>query len=241
MKRILLYVWFGLCFLGGAKAQRVSGLIDKSNVSDSYLTISLGPDYCYADTKASPLSQSILQNYDFSLGFRKRFASNLGYKASFDYSNFTGTDDSSIKRQYSFTSNVMQVALLGEYHINMGGKSYNRTTPNSIYGFLGAGWLISNAKLKTDSIERGHYLTKSIYGAPVIPFGAGYQYNFNNGFLLGAEFNFRFPFSDFIDGFNPINIDYITGIKSGSKSNDFLAGFSITFSYIIDSEYLKRH
>ena len=233
MKKQLLSGLIILLFIGEICAQRGRrGLVDNSGMSYNYLTLNLGPAYCFADTKAYPLTQSILSNWDLSLGYRKSYSNNLGFKIAMDYSNFTGTDEGTIsKRGYSFTSNVLQISGQAEYSILIG-----KLSPNSIYAFIGAGILKSNAKLTYDitkvDISKARYLYQPVTIAPVIPFGAGYQYDFDNGFLIGAEMTWRLPISDTIDGFSPPS--------SNSKSNDVIIGFSLTMSYLLDSENLNR-
>jgi hypothetical protein len=55
------------------------------------------------------------------------------------------------------------------------------------------------------------------------PYGFGYQYDFSNNFLLGAEVGWAFPLSDYLDGLHPTS--------GTSKSNDILFGASITLAY----------
>ncbi|MDP4238211.1 MAG: hypothetical protein Q8904_01905 [Bacteroidota bacterium] len=232
MKRLFLSVLFVLLLLDGLEAQRRNGLIGRRNTSEEYIIFSLGPDYCFADTKGSPFNESPLNNMDVSLGFRQRFSGDfgpgiLGYKAALNYSNFTGTDGSYVQRGYSFKTNVLQLAVQGEYTYQFG-KRYSRSTPNAIYGFIGAGVLRSNASLaglNPNNYPKNNYRYKPTYIAPVIPYGFGYQYDLQNGFYIGAEFCWRYTLSDYIDGFKPPYPD--------SKSNDVMDGFSITVGYRI--------
>ena len=224
-------------FIGGLQAQRGRGLVDKSDESQNYLTFSIGPSYCLADTYGSPLNEPPLENYDLSVGFRKVFANNLGYKFAFNYSNYTGDDDP--KARASFKSHVMQLSLQGEYHIKIGRAYYYKPTANSIYGFLGIGYLNSNSNLTKVS-----ELIINNYPAVVFPFGIGYQYNIKEKFLIGAEFNARYPLSDYIEGFSPVILDKIThkpNPNNGSQFNDVMGGFSITLTWLLGSEYLKRN
>ena len=235
MKRLLLSVLIISFFFGELQAQRGRGLVDRSEESQSFITLSLGPEYCQSDVQGSIFNPISLNNNDLTFGYRTTFANNLGYKIAFSTSNFSGQDNSSIyKRRYSYTSNVIQLALQAEYFIKIGREYYYKPTPNAIYFFLGAGYLKSNANLNLGSSGKlGKYFYKPISYAAVIPFGIGYQYNFNNNFLLGAEFNARYPFSDYIDGFKPPN--------TFSKSNDVMGGISITLTYLLGFQYLKRN
>jgi hypothetical protein len=243
MRRLLLSVLIVSFFLGGLQAQRGGGLVDKNDESQSYLSLSLGPEYCLSDEQTPLLHQLSFNDNDFTLGYRTTFANNLGYKFAFSYSDFTGNDNWAkiIERRYSYSSSVLQLALQGEYFIKIGRQYYYKPTPNAIYFFVGAGFLRVDANLNTNNDIRGNYIYKPISYAPVIPFGFGYQYNFNNNFLLGAEFNGRFPFSDYIDGFKPPTLLLQNGIKTVSKSNDVMGGFSITFTYLLGFNYLRRY
>jgi len=236
IKRLFLSVLITVFFIGGLQAQRGRGLVNKNDESTNYLTFSIGPNFCFADTKYFALTQPVLNNYDLSIGFRKIFGNNFAYKFAFDYSNYSGTDTVSVTstRFYHFTSNVMQLALQGEYHIKIGRAYYYKSTPNSIYLFLGAGLLRSKADLYSNE-PRAHYEYKinTINYAAVIPFGIGYQYNIKEKFLIGAEMNWRLPLSDFIDGFSPPYPE--------SKSNDILGGFSVTLTWLLGSEYRRRN
>ena len=236
MKRPLLSVLFLLLLIGGIQAQRGRGLVDKSDETTSYLTLSVGPSFCFSDTKSEAYSEPVLKNYDLSLGYRKLFSNNFAYKIAFSYNNYTGRDTASIssKRLYSFSTSVMQLGINAEYFIKIGREYYYKPTPNAIYLFLGAGVLRSKANLSISQSRRGYdYKINNYNYAPVIPFGFGYQYNFNNKFLLGAEANWKLPITDFIDGFSPPYPE--------SKSNDILTTFSVTFTWLLGFEYLKRN
>jgi hypothetical protein len=242
MRRLLFSVLIVSFFLEGLQAQRGRGLVDKNDESQSYLSVSLGPEYCLSDTQTPLLHQLSLSDNDITFGYRTTYASNLGYKLAFSLSNFTGNDNFNPGvRRYSYSSSVMQLALQAEYFIKIGRRYYYKPTPNAIYFFVGAGVLRCNANLNTNNDIRGNYIYKPISYAPVIPIGFGYQYNFNNNFLLGAEFNGRYPFSDYIDGFKPPLVILKNGVKTVSKSNDVMGGFSITFTYLLGFNYLKRN
>ena len=243
MRRLLLSVLIVTFSLGGLQAQRGRGLVDKNDESQSYLSVSLGPEYCMSDTQTPLLHQLSFNDNDFTLGYRTTYANNLGYKLAFSLSNFTGNDNYNPgARRNSYSSSVMQLALQGEYFIRIGRRYYYKPTPNAIYFFVGAGVLRSNANLNLGGRQpEGKYIYKPISYAPVIPIGFGYQYNFNNNILLGAEFNGRYPFSDYIDGFKPPLEILKNGVKAVSKSNDVMGGFSITFTYLLGFSYLKRN
>jgi hypothetical protein len=243
MKRLLIFFMIVLSIFDGLDAQQRGGrgLVDRSQESDSYLTISIGPEYCESDTEGQlwnqvPLIGSNankgLFDYDVSIGYRTTFANNLGYKVAFSYSSFGGNDiGSKYPRRYDYNSNVLQLAIQGEYTVKIGHQYYYKATPNSIYVFLGAGVLRADANLNYNVLA--HYVYGKNTIAPVIPLGLGYQHNFNNNFLIGIEFNGRYPFTDLIDGFKPPYPE--------SKSNDIMGGVSFTISYLLGQPYLSRY
>jgi hypothetical protein len=207
-------------------AQRRYGLIERSNASTGTIILSLGPEYCFADTKKSPFTQNILSNKDLSIGFRARFPNNFGYKAQINYTTVTGSDGLTEVRNYSFSSKIWQMSIQGEYTFNFGQLFGYSASSNSIYLFLGIGMLNSNASLNYNQRIDYNYKTSQNNEtgvSAVVPYGIGYQYDFNNNFILGVEYNLRYSFSDYLDGFKPPYPD--------SKSNDVLQGFSLTLGY----------
>lgn len=249
MKRLLISVLIVMFFVTGLSAQWGRGLYDRRAETHNYLTTSFGPAYCYSDAQGSVINQISLNNYNASIGYRRLYASNFGYKASFDYSAFSGTDKGSkygtTGRQYMYNSNVMQVSFLAEYTVRIGANTYNNVSTNALYGFVGAGVLRSDANLRNINNQPytviPHYEYMKVNYAPVIPFGLGYQYYVNNSFLIGFEVFGRYPLSDFIDGYKPPMVITTDGKKSMSKSNDVMGGVSLTISYLLGSEYLKRN
>src|ERR1035437_3904012 len=112
MRRLLLSVLIVSFFLGGLQAQRGRGLVDKNDESQSYLSLSLGPEYCLSDEQGSLFKQISLKDNDFTLGYRTTYSNNLGFKLAFSYSNFTGNDNGSkYVRNYSYSSSVLRLAL----------------------------------------------------------------------------------------------------------------------------------
>ncbi len=226
MKNGLICFLIILFFLPESNAQRRNGLIGRRLESTGSLILSFGPTYCIGDQFGFPLNKSLsggLHNIDFSLGFRHRFTGNYGYKATFAYNNFAG-DDKGNPREFSFTSNVFQLTIQGEY-AKFFGKKYGRSTPHSLYALVGLGIMNSNANLVYDPERRGNAgdTTKETDTAPLIPLGLGYQYAIDQKMSLGAEGTIQYTFSDFADGFKTKN----------SKSNDIFVGLVFTFQYKI--------
>ena len=210
------------------EAQRRYGVIDKRSATTGTIIFSLGPEYCFADTKESPLSQNISNNKDFSVGFQIRYPNNFGYKYQINYSNITGSDGSSKSRSYSFSSQIWQISVQSEYAFNWGQGFGHSSAPHSIYFFIGVGLFNCSADLNYSQRANYSYLSnydKKTNVSPIIPMGLGYQYNFNNNFLVGLEYNLKYSFSDYLDGFKPPYPE--------SKSNDILEGVSLTVGYKI--------
>jgi len=195
-----------------------------SSKSTQSVIVSLGTEYCFADTKESVTKQSPLKNIDMSFGLRIKYPTNFGYRVNVGYSTFTGSDGASVSRSYSFASKTIQLSAMGEYTLSFGEAYETSSTPNSIYFFAGVGLL--NCRANLDYYPKANYQYKAdTNNSPFIPFGMGYQYNFSNNFQLGVEYNVRWSFSDYLDGFKPP--------RSASKSMDMLQGFSITLGYKI--------
>jgi hypothetical protein len=238
MKRLLISFLIVMFFFNGLRAQWGRGLYDSRSETHNYLTTSFGPAFCFSDAQGSWMNQINLNNYNVSFGYRRLYASNFGFKATFDYSAFTGNDKGSkYVRRYSYSSNVMQAAIQAEYTLRIGDRSYYNSVTNAIYGFVGAGVLRSDATLKgvdtPNYIVIAHYVYNTVNYAPVIPYGLGYQYYISRNFFIGFEAFGRYPLSDLIDGFKPP--------QSISKNNDVMGGVSLTLSFLLGSEYLKRN
>jgi len=237
MRKLLLLILLLTLLFDGLYAQRRNGIIGRRRESSGLFVFSFGPDYCYGDPDDSRpflgpvFNQNLLKNLDFSLGYRQTYGSTFnqipstyGFKASINYGDVTGADIKNLTRGYSFNSRLIQFKIQAEYALYFGGGRYSRFKPNSVYGFLGTGIMQTESNL-TNSTGYGNskYLYKKSDLAPIIPYGVGFMHDFDNNFSLGAELNFEFTFSDYIDGFKPPYPE--------SKSNDVLNGFSIVLSY----------
>ena len=227
MKKIILLIVLITTFLGGLKAELPNGLINTN--SDSYFVISFGPNYCFSDANNSKsiigpfINQSPLQNWDISVGYKKKFHTNLGYKIGFSVDNFTGNDIPPTKnnRSYSFQSNLIQLTVQGEYSFYFETDCFCKD-PNYLYGFAGTGVMASNANLNNSNQIFKSYKYKKNDIAPVVFLGIGYLYHISNKLAIGAEYKIEYPFSDYIDGFKPPLPD--------SKFNDLIQGFSVSLN-----------
>ncbi len=227
MKKIILSIVLISTFSSGLKAELPNGLINTN--SDSYFVISLGPNYCFSDANNSkPIlgpfyNQSPLQNWEVSVGYKKKFHNNIGYKVGLSMDNFTGNDMPipNASRSYSFQSNLIQLTVQGEYSIIFETDCFCKD-PNYLYGFTGTGLMASNANLNTSNLIIGTYKYKKNDIAPVVFLGIGYLYHFSNKLAIGAEYKIEYPFSDYIDGFKPP--------FPISTFNDLIQGFSVSLN-----------
>lgn len=229
MGKLLLSIILITIFHIELKAQHANGLFGEKNAVNGTILFSVGPEYGFTDTKESPLNQPLTKNWGISLGFRQKLIQNFGYKALVNYTNISGSDGVYDTRSFSFSSRIWQMAVRAEYSIDF--KLNNRlfACPKSIYFFLGVGFLNSSADLKYNALRSNYiYETRAsnqFAVSPFIPIGIGYQYDFKENLSVGLEYNFKYTFSDYLDGFKPP--------LSSSKSNDSLEGLSFVVGYKI--------
>lgn len=229
MGKLLLSILLITIFHVELKAQRTNGFLGKKSASNGTILFSIGAEYGFTDTKEPPLDQSLATNWDISLGFRQKLFQNFGYKALINTTNISGSDGIYSARSFSFSSRIWQMAVQAEYAINFKLNSKQSTQPNSIYLFLGAGLLNSSADLKYKA-SRSDYIYETRKNnqfavSPFRPIGLGYQYDCGNNLSVGIEYNFKYTFSDYMDGFKPP--------QSSSRCNDSLEGLSFVVGYKI--------
>jgi len=229
----------------GLKGQNRSGLFGHKLPGTRYVMLSaIGPAYCFGDLGVLDTKQVLLSFFDyrmfdtrilFSLGLRHVFPNNMGVKATAFYGVFGGTDKGSKypDRGYSFETTVYELSIQSEY-VLLGGPNSKRTTPHTLYGFIGGGFMYSKAYLtyknisikKTEDARLGD-IVKPTNLAPVVPFGLGYQYQLSKIFSLGTELGWHYLFSDYVDGINTPQSNFF----------DILASLTFTFSYKISSSF----
>lgn len=232
MKKLVLLSLILLILIPELDAQRRNGRIRRRSSSAGSIVASFGPAYCFGDSKDSPFSKTFLDgtNANFSLGFRQRFPTNFAYKGTLTYGDYTGTENST-SRGLDFHSQIIQLSARAEYWYEFALQKRRRYKPHSVYGFVGAGISSANishpfrANLTDEEFEKKYVEARSTDITEVTPYGFGYQYDFNNKFLLGAEVGWQFPLSDYLDGLHPTS--------GSSKSNDILFGVSVTLAYKI--------
>jgi len=242
-----------LLLFPGLKAQNQRGLYGQQlGGFRTTLTASTGPVYLFGDPGVLDEKQGFFNFLDYrftdtrflySVGIRHIFSNNLGIKANACYGTFAGTDEKSKynERGYSFESTLYEFAIHGEFLL-LGGPNSESSTPHTLYVYAGVGVMKSKADLKyskdlkysNDSTTNysiippmtghdGDSIKLKVIG-PVIPFGIGYQIQFNNKISLGAEFGYQYFFSDFIDGLK----------TKKSTKRDVLTSLSLTIAYKIN-------
>jgi len=221
MKKLILSVFVVLLIFSEVDAQRRNGLIRRRVDNSGSVILSLGPSFAFTDTKGFPLNYWDQGN--ISLGFRYKFPGVWGVKGNFGVYRFSGSDGGYV-RNYDFTSTMYQFTTQAEYSYTFG-RRYGRAKPSTVYGFVGTGVIYVESNLSRNGGANGSYTYRPAVVAPVIPYGAGYQYDFDPSFFIGAEINFGYLFTDYLDGFMPP--------RPSSSSNDVYEGISVTFGYRI--------
>ncbi|TWR25758.1 outer membrane beta-barrel protein [Mucilaginibacter pallidiroseus] len=202
----------------------------------------------------------------------------IAAKLSFTLGNIRGADSTSNdeqvrNRNLSFYTPLRELALLAEFnfmkYIPEAGK--NKYTP---YVFLGAGItsyaprtrangnVISLRHLRTEGQEN-EYSTRTA----VIPFGAGFKYNFTGKCTIAAELGYRYTFTDYLDDVSgvyaersrlPLPLSVAMADRSGerlgynigtpgSQRGDFrprdmylFAGFTISYTFVTSKCYFDN-
>jgi len=220
MKRIVficfqIFLLFQFCFA------QPNGLIGKRTSKNESIEFTIGPGYCFGDQFMLPTKMpfALGDNWDMSLGYRRMYSTNFGYKVTLQYGSYGGYDESTRCHDVGylcFNSDVTSASLRGEYSYNLGQSSYDHLNLLSFYTFLGLGILNSNVTFAPSA-----YQGKSNTVAGTLPFGGGLKYHLNENLSLGTEFNYQYVFSDYVDGYSPAVVG----------NNDVLLGLSFTFEY----------
>ncbi|TFF33395.1 type IX secretion system protein PorG [Mucilaginibacter psychrotolerans] len=159
------------------------------------------------DLNASPFKPS-----GGSVGFfiKHNFNGYLSARFNYQYGKIAGADSTSNntqqrQRNLSFTDGLTELSLMAEFnfmkYIPDAGK--NKYTP---YIYLGIGTTSFNpmAVYKGSDVELRALRTEgqtAEYGKStiVIPYGAGFKYNFSGKWTVAAELGYRYTHTDFLD------------------------------------------
>jgi len=158
MKKIVLISCLVFLLFHSSLAQRRNGLIGRETNKNESIEFTLGPGYCFGDQFTSPANMPFVagDNWDVSLGYRRVYSNNFGYKATVQYGNYTGFDEPIHAHgvgYFSFNSNVVSVNFRGEYAYGFGRDSRSRPDLFSLYSYLGLGILNSSVTFASNAYQ----------------------------------------------------------------------------------------
>ncbi|MFW6249007.1 MAG: hypothetical protein ACOC4J_04470 [Bacteroidota bacterium] len=144
------------------------------------------------------------------------------------------TDLDVVNRGRSFTNTLFEAAAVGEIYMPKKRKnlksefSLNRF---DLYLFGGVSAFYHSPDVKgaiIDEYDRSILEAENIYSKLQVglPLGAGMQWLISNRWVLGMDFNFRYTFFDFLDGFK----------RPYSTRNDFFFTSNVSLGYVISSQ-----
>lgn len=143
-----------------------------------------------------------------------------------------------VNRGRSFTNTLYETSLLSEFYLPR-----RITSPKKdfsyhgmdLYFFGGLALFYHSPEIKGDIIDdydRVILQGNNIYDhwQFAIPFGAGIQWTIYNKWVLGVDFNFRYTFFDYLDGFR----------RPYSSRNDYYFTTGLKIGYLIESNQNRR-
>ena len=176
--------------------------------------------------------------YDMNFSFRYRITREINARFSLTQAVFHATDSrgSNENRGFDAYISVIEPALIGEYYFmkNTSENSYLFAKGKGgfiggimgsldVYAFTGIGGLSYKIKANDKLIARqtaDNLVPGSFTG--IVPVGLGSSLTFSPYLNFGIEFGGRYTFTDFLDGFHPIQ---------QSSSNDVYYFFNLTVTY----------
>lgn len=245
MRKYLFLATIFILSVTSTFAQKSRGLYGNALPGSFSIMLSgVGPAYLFSDV-GGRIDEQLIRSFDwdlghtrfmYSMGLRYLFPGNFGLKANVMFGNFTGDDanTSNALRGYSFESRVTEFSVLGEF-VLWGGPFAEVPNRNTLSVFAGAGVLHANSILnRAGGFRPTDHFTETVSAAdmfaghsnqsittPVIPVGVSYQYSLNSNLSLGAEFAWRYTFTDFLEGLT----------TPDSRNNDVLVNLSFTVNY----------
>lgn len=162
----------------------------------------------------------------------------LGLRANLSASMIRGNDRWSpeievVNRGKSFTNNIYELAVVGEYYLPKGFKKPKqdfRFNWLDFYVFAGAAGFYHDPMVFGPIIDE--YDRKLLESDDVvknfqfaIPMGLGLKWNIASEWTIGLDFNFRYTFFDYLDGFR----------RPYSDRNDFYFTTGISIGYIFEN------
>lgn len=139
-----------------------------------------------------------------------------------------------VNRGKSFTNNIYEAALMGEVYMPKRAMrpkrdfSFNRM---DLFLFAGLAAFHHSPQVNGDYIddfdENLMRNSQWIYGnwQMAFPLGLGWQWTLGNRYVMGLDFNFRYTFFDYLDGFR----------RPYSDRNDFYFTSTLSFGFILSS------
>jgi hypothetical protein len=203
------------------------GLIGGNYNTVGALVFTGGASYLFGDLGRNDININNVR-YQFSLGYRQSFANRLGYRISLHYGLYESTDEGSrfADRGFATTSNIFMFTALGEFNIL---QSLTARRPWRVYIYGGVGLAYASINSHGNPVVGGASFNASEF-APIIPFGLGFDRWISPNFNIGVEFGWKYAFSHYMDGIR----------TAGSQNNDILGNISLTFSYRLSGNLLRR-
>lgn len=139
-----------------------------------------------------------------------------------------------IDRNKSFTNRLYELSMMGEIYLP---RRYSNPKQDfqfswvDFYLFSGLNAFYHDPEVEgpfIDDYDRELLTSDNLYNnfQVAIPIGAGLTLNLYNRWTIGLDFNFRYTFFDFLDGFK----------RPYSNRNDFYFTSNINLGYIINSD-----
>jgi OOP family OmpA-OmpF porin len=190
------------------------------------------------DFSETPISFSET-NLAFGATYRYFFTPQYGVRAGVTYGTLSGADanlDQRINRDWSFETDLLELAVIGEWHpigrvkLNSLGNLEPQFSP---YGFLGIGMAFGESKITKpaddprvlpEPDDRNSYFS--------IPIGIGVRYDASKYFMISAELGTRATFNDYLDG--------VGVLYSNTDGNDWYLIGGINISFLIDADKAEK-
>jgi hypothetical protein len=231
MRKYLYITTIFILSISSVMGQQSRGLYGNALPGSFSIMLSgVGPAYLFGDV-GGRIDEQLVAPFDwsvdhtrfmYSMGLRYLFPGNFGLKANIMFGNFTGDDanTSNSSRAYTFESRITEFSVMGEF-VLWGGPFSDFPNRNTISIFAGAGVLHANSTLSRVGGFRPTDSFAPSITTPVIPAGISYQYALNSNLSVGAEFAWRYTFTDYLDGLS----------TPDSRNNDVLVNLSFTVNY----------
>jgi len=206
------------------------------------ITAGFGPSFFFGDIGGYSQTKNLLglrditlkqTRFDFnaSLKYRINQAINIRLSLTSGFLHATDIRGSNENREFESSIVIFEPAFIGEYYFikNKAENSYlfSKGKNTGLFGFIksldfyvfsGIGGLVysvkGNSRLENFGINPGGFTT-------VIPVGVGSTLVYSPNFNFGVELNYRYSFSDHLDGYT----------SQYSRSNDVYYFFNFIITY----------